>query len=225
MSACLAASLAVAGEGASACVTTYTTVLKASKAPQVLPAEVPDLYKAWCKKNMKVSSAKSMDELCAPMVSKIKDKMLWVPADAEVTPEMACDSVEKLKERFPEHMAIAEAKLKDTASDEAARKALLAKAKELKEKLSVEVRDVVGTWGASLVSELGERLKSKASEVLGPDSPVGPQEALVKTLVEAAGLSSRGIETKLLQKLEESVGGWASKAAKEAAKSHKAAEL
>merc|ERR1719433_584132 len=111
---CLAS--AVWRAGAQGCVDTYKAVLKKPGGGTILPAEVGPLYLKWCKKNMKVSSAKSMDELCAPLARKAEEKMKWVPPELAVTPELTCKSVDKLKEEFPEQVAAAEAQQR--AADE-----------------------------------------------------------------------------------------------------------
>merc|ERR1719245_1650075 len=85
---------------ATPCTDTYTDAFKPHKGT-VLPKNVGALYKTWCKKNMKVSSAKSMDELCAPLVKKVESKMIYIPEETEVTPEMACEQVDSLKKMFP----------------------------------------------------------------------------------------------------------------------------
>jgi len=223
--ATIAGLLPSAGIAASACVDTYTQVFKVRKGAKVAPSEVGALYTTWCKKNMKVSSAKSMDELCAPLARKVEEKMMWVPPATDVTPEIACEGADKLKERFPEHVKVAEAQLKDTGAQEARKKQLLEKAKALKGQLDGVVRESVTTWGKSLVDDLGAKIRAKTLEVLGPDSAEAPREALAKHLQDAAGLNSRGAETKLLQKLEEAIGSWAREAAKETAKEAKASEL
>jgi len=208
--------LTASGASASACEETYATAFKAT-AGVAAPKDVGRLYNEWCKKNMRVSSAKSMDELCAPLVRKVEQKMVWVPPDAEVTPEIACEGVEKLKARFPEHIAIAEAQMKSSTSDEARKRELMDSAKKLNAKLEAKMREALGSWGKALVKDLGEIVRSGSLEILGESSPEVPREELAKTMESAASLSVRGVETKLLQKLQEALGTWASKASKELA--------
>mmetsp|Transcript_2870 Transcript_2870/g.7977 ORF Transcript_2870/g.7977 Transcript_2870/m.7977 type:complete len:237 (-) Transcript_2870:156-866(-) len=206
----------IVGVGADSCTDMYKVVLKRPQGVKVTPAEVASLYFEYCKKNMKVSSAKSMDELCAPLVRKIEEKMRWVPPDVDVTPALACKNVEKIKEEFPEYIAVAEAQLKVVGEDEAKHKHLVEKAKDLKNKLGTELKAAVSSWGEQLVKDLGTHLQRKTEEVLGPEFGQAGKDALAKQMQEAASLSSRGVETKLLQKLEEAVGTWATLARKEA---------
>jgi len=202
----------------------YKAVLKRPAGAVIAPKEVGNLYSRWCKKNMKVSSAKSMEELCAPLVKKIEEKMRWVPADEDVTPEMACKNVEQLKEQFPAQVAAAEAQLQLVKEEEKKMKHVLDKAKELKSKLSAELKEVLGASAKDLVARLGTGLRTTASEVLG--GTLGePGEALVKHFEDAATVASRGVETKLQQKLDEAVGNWASAAKKEARAKIAQAEL
>mmetsp|Transcript_51784 Transcript_51784/g.150363 ORF Transcript_51784/g.150363 Transcript_51784/m.150363 type:complete len:239 (-) Transcript_51784:79-795(-) len=210
---------------ADGCTDMYEVVLKRPAGVQITPAEVGGLYSKYCKKNMKVSSAKSMDELCAPLVRKIEEKMRWVPPDFDVTPEIACKSVDKLKEQFPERVATAEAQLQQAGAEEKKAKEVLDKAKVLKNKLSTELKDVIADWGKELVARLGARVRKEAEEVIGPDFSQPPKDALAKQLEDAAALASRGLETKLVQKLDEAVGGWASSARKEARARAAPAEL
>merc|ERR1712039_181089 len=161
------------------------------------------------------------DELCAPLVKKLVEKMRWVPKGTDVTPEIACESAEKLQARFPEQVAIAQAQLESADKEEKAKQEMLKTAKALKSKLDAEVKSVLGKWSKSMVEDLGASIRSKTKEVLGEGSPSKPQETLAKTLEDAASLSSRGVETKLLQKLEEAVGAWVNNAAKEAAATKK----
>mmetsp|Transcript_14632 Transcript_14632/g.29699 ORF Transcript_14632/g.29699 Transcript_14632/m.29699 type:complete len:235 (-) Transcript_14632:305-1009(-) len=219
---CLA--VCIVGAAADGCADVYKAVLKRPSGAVIRPKEVGGLYSKWCKKNMKVSSAKSMDELCAPLVRKIEEKMRWVPADEDVTPEMACASVEKLKEQFPAQVEAAEAQLKLAAAEEKKHKDIVDKAKELKSKLASELKEVLGASTKDLLASIGVGARGKAEEVLG-GSLGAPGEAMVKQLEDAAQLASRGVETKLLQKLDEVVGNWASAARKEAKAKAAQAEL
>lgn len=206
---------------ATPCTDTYTDAFKSHKG-KVAPKEVGDLYLKWCKKNMKVSSAKSMDELCAPLVKKVSDKMQWVPADVTVTPEIACDSVDTLKSKFPEQVAKAEATMKSSGAADAHKRETMEMAKKLKVNLESVVRETMGTWSKKLADELVTNLKAKAEDILGKDSPSPPRDALAKTMEGVASMGARGMETKLLQKLEEAAGQWASTTVKAAAAADKA---
>lgn len=208
--------------GGDSCNDMYKAILKRPKGAKVSPAEVGGLYFEYCKKNMKVSSAKSMDDLCAPLVKKIQEKMQWVPSEVAVTPEIACKSVDKLKEEFPEQVAVAEVQIKAAGEDEAKHRQLMEKAKLLRGTLVDEVRTVIDKWGRGLVKDLGALLREKTEEVLGSDFGQAPKQALAKQVEEAASLASRGVETKLIQKLDEAVGSWAALAKKEAREKAKA---
>merc|ERR1719491_2245577 len=93
---------------------------------------------------MKSGSAKSMDELCAPIVRKVEDKMIWVPEDENMTPELVCKTIDQLKKEFPEHAAYAleieETRKKKEGAVEAAKKELADKAKVLGGKIAEELK-------------------------------------------------------------------------------------
>jgi len=72
---------------AETCIDMYKIAFEGKK--KVPPADVGKLFKQYCIKNMKVSSAKSMEELCDPMGKKADEKMAWVPPETNVTPEIA----------------------------------------------------------------------------------------------------------------------------------------
>merc|ERR1719491_1963611 len=105
-----------------------------------------------------------MDELCAPLVKKVEDKMVWVPADTLVTPEIACDNVDNLKKKFPEQVAVAEAAMKNAGAGDAEKKKALETAKKLKASLEGVVKETMGDWSKKLVEELGEKLRAKSEE-------------------------------------------------------------
>mmetsp|Transcript_4278 Transcript_4278/g.6838 ORF Transcript_4278/g.6838 Transcript_4278/m.6838 type:complete len:237 (+) Transcript_4278:75-785(+) len=196
----------------SPCEEMYSAVLKGNKKAQ--PADVGELYMRYCKKNMRVSSAKSMDELCAPMVKKVEEKMRWVPPDTPVTPPLVCLSLEKIKEKFPEYAAEAEENSRRLAAEEAQSRRLLDVAKGMQSKLSATVKSSMDSWEKELVKDLGSKLRAELAEALADEAPAARSsaEALAKQFEDAASLSSRGMQTKLLQKLEELLGGWLSQA-------------
>merc|ERR1711972_438705 len=117
-----------------------------------------------------------------------------------------------------EYVAVAEARLKKADNINAQKKAFLDSAKKLKQELGTELKDTLHKWGTTLTAEPGDRLSKKALEILGADSDEHTREGMVKAIIDAASLGARGIETKLSQKLEDAVGGWASLSAKNAAK-------
>jgi hypothetical protein len=201
------------------CLEMYRTAFK-GKAP-VKPADVGSLYLTYCKKNMRVGSAKSMDELCQPIVKKVEDKMVWVPPDVEVTPDLVCKTMDQIKEAFPEHaalMADGEATRKQKEDvEEAKKKELAAKAKTLGSKIEQEVVDVFKKAGESMSKDLSERIKTHAKEVLGGEFDAR-KEKMVKKILESITLGMRGLETKTKQKADESLKEWAALESKELVK-------
>eukprot|EP00933_Yihiella_yeosuensis_P024480 TRINITY_DN18991_c0_g1_i1.p1 TRINITY_DN18991_c0_g1~~TRINITY_DN18991_c0_g1_i1.p1 ORF type:complete len:262 (-),score=79.11 TRINITY_DN18991_c0_g1_i1:218-1003(-) len=205
-----------------ACEKLYTGILE--KAPSSKPGDIGKLYGEWCKKNMQVGSSKSLDELCAPMVKKVAEKMSWVPPETDVTPPLVCGSVDQIKAQFPEYASKAEELLKRESDKGADQKKILEAAKGLKGKLSTAVTSTLKAWEGNLLKAIEENLQAEISKALGggatadlpPSAKESAEKLVTKPLVEAATLQSRGMGTKLLQKLEESVGAWANKVSKEA---------
>merc|ERR1712190_258415 len=117
------------------------------KKGSVKPKEVGPVYFQYCKKNMKVSSAKSMDELCQPMVKKIEEKMVWVPSDTDVTPEIVCKTADELKTAYPDHASTMGEKEKERLKEEnaakAAKDALAKKAKDLSAGMAADLKAVL----------------------------------------------------------------------------------
>jgi len=174
------------------------------------PDQVGNLYHQWCTKNMHVSSSKSTNELCEPLVRKVAEKMRFVPAETEVTPELVCKSAQKIQEQFPEHAKAIEEQLKKEASSRSGAQALVREqGKKLQKALEKEVKDIIAVLGAQLSKDLGPRLRKKASETLGDEANASEMDTLVRTLTEAAQLQVRGMDTKLVQKIPEAVGTWA----------------
>jgi len=187
----------------------------------VKPDKVADLYMEYCKKNMRSSSMKSMDVVCAPLVKKVREKMMWVPPDTDVTPKLVCKSVDQIKADFAEYIPVAEENLKMAAATEAGAKEQAAEeAQQLKKKVGQEISEAMQKWRKELEQDLQERLPKKLLEVLDTDTMSEPSTKLIKRLVEAASLGVKGVETRALQKLDEALATWAVETAKleEAAK-------
>eukprot|EP00927_Polykrikos_kofoidii_P072097 TRINITY_DN68251_c0_g1_i1.p1 TRINITY_DN68251_c0_g1~~TRINITY_DN68251_c0_g1_i1.p1 ORF type:complete len:236 (+),score=65.33 TRINITY_DN68251_c0_g1_i1:48-755(+) len=201
------------------CVDMYKTAFKKQKG-QATPKEVPGLFLEYCKKNMKMSSAKSMDDLCAPMVKKVEEKMSWVPPDTTVTPELVCKTVEKIKEAFPDYAATAVEREKSRSVEKENQKELVDKAKALQAKMASEMKALLAKSSKDLAATMEERLRHAANEALDGFRirDAKPTERLLAQMREATELSNRGVETKLMQKLEESIGTWIAAARKDAMK-------
>lgn len=179
------------------------------------PAKVGGLFMEYCKKNMKMSSGKPMDELCAPMVKKVDEKMSWVPPDTQVTPEVVCKSVDKIKEMFPDYAATAQQNADKVDGDKAAQQAFIDKAKELKSTLAKEMKETLQKWNSQLRSEMAAMVKEKTEKVLGQMVVPNANEKLYAMIADATDLGVKGVETKLVQKLDDAMGSWASAARKE----------
>lgn len=194
------------------CVDVYTAAFKGRKS--VKPTDVGELYFTYCKKNMRVSSAKSMDELCKPLVRKVEDKMLWVPPDMDVTPDMVCKSADALKKDFPQHAAAAQAgadaRFKEANAEKEEREALAKSAKLLSAKFNEEVHRILTESGEGL----RDKLLTRAREVLGTSSLDEHDVKLVSSITEAMVLGLRGLETKVSQKKDEALKVWVNAEAK-----------
>lgn len=179
------------------------------------PDKVGGLFKEYCMKNMKMSSGKPMDELCAPMVKKVDEKMSWVPPGTDVTPEVVCKSVDKIKELFPDYAATAQKSAAEVDADKAAQQAFVDKAKELKSTLAKEMKETLQKWNAQLRSDLAAMVKEKTEKVLGEMVVPKANEKLYAMIADATDLGVKGVETRLVQKLDDAMGSWASAARKE----------
>merc|ERR1712046_171147 len=132
-----------------------------------------DLYFKYCKKNMKVGSAKSMDELCQPMVKTVEKKMVWVPGDHEMTPELVCKTIDQIKAEFPDHAKVAEQieqeKKKAEGAEEAERKELAEKAKGFSTGLGQDVAAILKRAGDTIAKELEASFAKRVKESFGGD--------------------------------------------------------
>mmetsp|Transcript_73067 Transcript_73067/g.190639 ORF Transcript_73067/g.190639 Transcript_73067/m.190639 type:complete len:235 (-) Transcript_73067:47-751(-) len=204
------------GLTAETCQDVYKTAFKGQSS--VKPAAVGDLYFKYCKKNMRVSSAKSMDELCKPLVTKAENKMLWVPPDTEVTPEIACKSVDALKQDYPEHAAEFQSRsdAKATAAEEErkVREALSSKAKELSKLAGDDLEAIMREAAKELSEKVRSRLEATIAGALGADAQGERSTKIVTTILETLELGHRGLLTKVSQKKDEAVGTWLQQEAK-----------
>jgi len=212
------------GDANATCIDMYKTAFK-GKAP-VKPADVGKLYLTYCKKNMRVGSVKSMDELCQPIVKKVEDKMVWVPPETEVTPELVCKTMDQIKQEFPDHAATMSeseaARKKNEDAEEAEKKKIAEKAKTLGARIQEDLSDVLKKAGESVATEMRQRLEKHAAELLGGDMDKHKEKILSKIL-ETVTLGMRGVETKAKQKSEESLKEWAISESKELVKKRKEA--
>lgn len=193
---------------------------------KVKPNAVGDLYKGYCKKNMKSSSAKSMDVLCQPLVEKVEEKMRWVPPDHDVTADLVCLSLDKIKAEFPEYAEKAVALQKQQENTEAGlKKKNVETGKKLSAEIQKEIKEAIGSHKTALVKELGEKMKAKVDKVLGEDAVPEAVTKMLKWITDQADLNLKGVETKLLQTTEKAVGGWIQDTAKAQAAKAKKAEL
>merc|ERR1712086_74291 len=166
-------------------------------------------------KHMKMSSGKPMEELCAPMVTTVMKKMAWIPPDEDITPDIVCLSTDKLKERYPDHVATAEATQKSANKADDKKDEFIKTAKELKEELNVRAKAVLSKWSKELEKEMASELRAAADKVLGGSAASTPKDKLLASVQDSLSLSTKGVETKMLQKLNEAVGSWAVAAKKE----------
>lgn len=209
------------GAEAQECIKMYKEAFKGLA--RIEPKKVGGLFLKYCKKNMKMGSVKSMDELCAPIVKKVEDKMLWVPEDVSVTPEIVCKTVDELKKEFPEHAAnaagIEEARKKREGVVESAKKELAGKAKILGGKIAEELKQSLGKEAEKMAAELQKKITAHVESTLGPMDK--PKEKMVKQIMETVTLGMRGLETKTNQKKEEVMKEWLQAEAKEIVKKAK----
>mmetsp|Transcript_97994 Transcript_97994/g.179534 ORF Transcript_97994/g.179534 Transcript_97994/m.179534 type:complete len:260 (-) Transcript_97994:147-926(-) len=219
----LALLVAMLPQGAEAqeCIKMYKEAFKGIS--RIPPKQVGGLFLKYCKKNMKMGSVKSMDELCAPIVKKVEDKMLWVPEDESVTPEIVCKTIDDLKKDYPEHAAnaagIEEARKKREGAVESAKKELAGKAKLLGGQIADELKAALGKEGEKMAAELQKKITSHVESALGPMDK--RKEKIVKQIMETVTLGMRGLETKTNQKKEEVMKEWLQAEAKEIAKKAK----
>jgi len=223
--ACLAvAAFLPTGLANDTCLDMYKTAFK-GKAP-VKSSDVGGLYLKYCKKNMRSSSAKSMDDLCRPIVKKVEDKMAWVPADAEVTPELVCKTLDQIKAQFPDHAATVGATVNAAKAVEDAEESdkvnLAKKAKVLGSKIEQELAVVLKNAGEAAAKELKEKIGKQVKEVLGGDIDQR-KEKLISKILETITLGMRGLETKSKQKTDEGLKEWLISESKELAKARKEA--
>lgn len=201
--------------GQESCQDMYKAAFKLSGG-SAKPDKVPGLYLEYCKKNMKSSSAKAMDVQCAPFVKKVAEKMQFVPPDTDVTPQLVCKGLKAIKEEFKDFAIAKEAELNAKAATEtSSRSAVVEEAKALKKELETVISELTSTWRKQLVYELGERARRALSNSVNANLAEVSKDAsnaLVKSLVDAAGLGAKGLETKLLQKTTDVVGQWAAQA-------------
>jgi len=197
------------------CVEMYTTAFKDAKKKTLQPSEVGKVYLQYCKKNMRVGSAKSMDELCQPIVKKVEDKMIWVPTDFEVSPELVCKTLDQIKEQFPEHaasMAEGEAtRKKEESAEEAQRKQLAGLAKSAGAKIEQDIVDVLKKALDTASTELKGKLVAHVNEAngaLGGGAWGKKEDKFVSSILESISLGIRGVETKAKQKKQEVLQEW-----------------
>merc|ERR1719473_674808 len=101
-----------------------------------------------------------MDVLCAPMVTKVEEKMMWVPPDHDVTPDLVCLSVDKIKAEFPEYAEEAEARKKKAENSEAGfKKKALETGKKLSKEIQQDIKTIVGSHQKALLKELSDKMK------------------------------------------------------------------
>merc|ERR1712190_104136 len=176
------------------------------------------------KKNMRVGSVKSMDELCQPIVKKVEDKMVWVPPDFAVTPEIVCKTMDQIKAEFPEHaktMSVSEAAKKKTEdAEEAAKKQLAEKAKVLVANMEKDLSAILKKAGGTASKELTDSFHKHLEQDLGGEMDKR-KEKMISKVLETITLGIRGLETKAKQKSDESINEWLVNEAREQAKARK----
>merc|ERR1711963_51156 len=89
------------------------------------------------------------------------------------------------------------------------------KAKVLRSKLAEEMKQELRKWSKELLTNVGRAMKEVFEGVLGHDAFPESNEKLYSQIDESLGLSTKGVETKLLQKLDETMGIWVTSAKKE----------
>mmetsp|Transcript_36404 Transcript_36404/g.79496 ORF Transcript_36404/g.79496 Transcript_36404/m.79496 type:complete len:190 (+) Transcript_36404:915-1484(+) len=142
------------------CMEMYKTAF--GKQGNASPKAVGDLVFAYCKTNLKLSSAKSMDELCRPMVRKAEDKMRHFPPNEVVTPELACKSVEELAELFPAHHR---AMLEEQERERASPATLVEQeAGALRDALKQSAEKELASWKQGMDREIQARMKSLSAK-------------------------------------------------------------
>jgi hypothetical protein len=212
------------GQANPTCIDMYKTAFKGKA--KVKPAEVGKLYLTYCKKNMRVGSVKSMDELCQPIVKKVEDKMVWVPPEENVTPELVCKTMDQIKAEFPEHVKVMEksedARKKVENAEEAERKALADKAKVLGSKFAQDLTGILKKTGEAASKELKESFVKNIKESFGGELD-DRKEKMISKILETVTLGIRGLETKAKQKSEESIKEWLIVEARERTKALKEA--
>merc|ERR1712217_27060 len=95
--------------------------------------------------------------------------------------------------------------------------ALTEKAKALRSKMAEEMKFAFKKWNMVLVKNMDQVMKEASEGVLGKDAYPKSTKALLSQVSESLGLSTKGVETKLLQKLDETLGTWVASAKKEGA--------
>eukprot|EP00929_Paragymnodinium_shiwhaense_P106118 TRINITY_DN71273_c0_g1_i2.p2 TRINITY_DN71273_c0_g1~~TRINITY_DN71273_c0_g1_i2.p2 ORF type:complete len:130 (-),score=60.28 TRINITY_DN71273_c0_g1_i2:341-730(-) len=96
-------------------------------------------------------------------------------------------------------------------------KEFVGRAKSLNAGLGGDLKRMMSALNDDMEVRMEEMVKRHVDGILtGKYKADGPTEKLVKQVKEAVLLTSRGMETKLLQKVEEAVGSWANAASKEA---------
>lgn len=209
---------AAAKPQAGGCIDMYTTAFK-NQGPKIDPAEVGELYMTYCKKNMRVSSAKSMDELCGPIVKKVEEKMRWVPQETSVTPEIVCKTIDQLKEQFPEHAKVTQAQagaeMDESRKQDAAKQELGSKAKELSTKFGEDLKASVAEASEILAKGFRQKMEIRAKEVLGSKGEGPAVTKMLSAITEQLTLGLRGLETKANQKRDEAMKEWVATAARD----------
>merc|ERR1719359_1016986 len=128
---------------------------------------------------------------------------MWVPPDHDVTPDLVCLAVDKIKAEFPEYVEKAEAQKKKLENTEAGfKKKALETGKKLSTNIQKEIKDVLALHKTALMKDLADKMKAKADTTLGEEAVPEAVAKMLKTITDQAELNIKGIETKLLQTTE-----------------------
>jgi hypothetical protein len=190
----------------------YEEAFKKFAGEDPTPERVSKAALRYCKVNMKVASAKSMDELCAPIAKKIEDKMDWVPPDTVVTPELVCKSLDQIKKEFAEYAEKAQQAIEDKKAGDYAKEAeqreLATKAQDLQKAMGGDIEDTLKEVN---LTNLTDNLRSTLAQVMGLEMEQqldDRQQKILSKVSDSVSLGLKGLITKAHQKIEESVKEW-----------------
>eukprot|EP00928_Gymnodinium_smaydae_P058564 TRINITY_DN41754_c0_g1_i1.p1 TRINITY_DN41754_c0_g1~~TRINITY_DN41754_c0_g1_i1.p1 ORF type:complete len:276 (+),score=59.27 TRINITY_DN41754_c0_g1_i1:51-830(+) len=184
-----------------ACIDMYKEAFKGQAG--IKPASVGDVYFKHCKKTMRLDSAKSNDELCKPLVKKVEEKMLFVPPDTDVTPEIVCKTKDQLKADYPEQAAVAEAAGKEVSAADALREELNKKAKAVSGKIGDDIKQSLNQASEDMIASLRPKIEANLADAFGAIDE--GKAKVVSGMMDALKLALRGVETKIQQKKDDSI--------------------